>query len=72
MNKPYIAIIGIYNENTTEQITLKETLVQAKDEKEAHKVAFYKCNVRENQTVLKVLEYNTRKVLFDHLKGFMA
>ena len=70
--KPYIAIIGIYDENTTEQIVLKETMVQARDEKEAHKFAFLKCNLKENQTVLKVLEYNTKKVLFDHLKGFIG
>ncbi len=72
MNKPYIAIIGTYDEYTTEQVVLKETMVQAKNELEAHKIAFYKCNIRENHIVLKILDYNNKRVLFDHFKGFMT
>jgi|APCry1669189534_1035231.scaffolds.fasta_scaffold73324_2 hypothetical protein len=70
MNKLYIAIIGIYDENTTEQIVLKETGVNAKDEYEAHKLAFLKCNLKENQIVLNILESTGRKVKFDFKKGF--
>jgi|APCry1669189440_1035222.scaffolds.fasta_scaffold01369_7 hypothetical protein len=70
MNKLYIAIIGIYDENTTEQIVLKETGVNAINVYEAHKQAFWKCNVKENQTVLRILEADTRKLQFDFQKGF--
>jgi len=72
MSNPFIAVIGIYDEFTTEQITIKETRVDAKDVYEAHKLALFKCNIKENQTVLKLFEYDTRKVLFDHLKGFTS
>lgn len=70
MSIPFIAVIGIYDENTTEQVTVKELRVDAKDIYEAHKLALYKCDFKENHTVLKLFEYNTRKILFDHLKGF--
>jgi hypothetical protein len=66
----FIAIIGLYDENTTEQIALKEISIQARDEYEAHKKAIFKCNERENQLVLKVLEANGRKLKFDFQKGF--
>jgi hypothetical protein len=39
MSNPFIAVIGIYDEFTTEQITIKETRVDAKDVYEAHKLA---------------------------------
>lgn len=72
MSIPFIAVIGIYDENTTEQVTVKELRVDAKDIYEAHKLALYKCDFKENHTVLKLFEYNTRKILFDHLKGFTS
>lgn len=70
MSKPFIAVIGIYDENTTEQVTIRETRIEAKDVYEAHKLALFKCDFKDNHTVLKLFEYDTRKVLFDHLKGF--
>lgn len=72
MSIPFIAVIGIYDENTTEQVTVKELRVDAKDIYEAHKLALYKCDFKENHIVLKLFEYNTRKILFDHLKGFTS
>ena len=42
MNTLYIATLGVYDENTTEQINLKEIGIQAKDEYEAHKKAMFK------------------------------
>jgi hypothetical protein len=71
MKKTYIVIIGLYDENTTEQIALKEIGVQAKDALEAHKIAFLKCNLTTKETVLKVLDSN-KVVCFDHLKGFTS
>jgi len=70
MSKQYVAVIGLYDENTTEQVVLKETSVNGKDVYEAHKTALFKCNLAENQMVLRVLDYNTKAVLFDFLKGF--
>lgn len=70
MNKLYIAVIGIYNEITTEQIALKETGVQAKNQYEAHKIALHKCSVADRQTVLRIFEASTKILKYDHLKGF--
>ena len=66
----FIAIIGLYDENTTEQIALKEISIQARDEYEAHKKAFYKCDLRGNQIVLRLFEAKDRKLKFDFQKGF--
>jgi hypothetical protein len=66
----FIAIIGLYDENTTEQIALKEIGIQAKDEYEAHKKAIYKCDLRDHQIVLKIFEANGRQLKFDFQKGF--
>jgi hypothetical protein len=66
----FIAIIGLYDENTTEQIALKEIGIQARDKYEAHKKAIYKCDLRDNQIVLKIFEANGRKLKFDFQKGF--
>ena len=66
----FIAVIGLYDENTTEQIALKEIGIQARDEYEAHKKAIFRCNLRENQIVLKLFEANGRKLKFDFQKGF--
>ena len=71
MNKSFIAVIGIVNEITTEEIALKEIAMSAKDRYEAHKLAFYKCNLKENETVFKITEATTRVVQFDHKKGFI-
>jgi len=70
MNKSYIVVIGVYDPYTTEQIVLKETKVDARDQYAAHKISLFKCNTLNHQTVLRVLDYNTKRVLFDHLKGF--
>ena len=67
----FIAVIGIVNEITTEEIALKEIAIFAKDRYEAHKLAFYKCNLTENETVFKITEATTRLVRFDHKKGFI-
>lgn len=66
----FIAVIGLYDENTTEQIALKEIGIQARDEYEAHKKAIFKCNLQENQIVLKLFEADGRKLKFDFQKGF--
>ena len=66
----FIAVIGLYDENTTEQIALKEISIQARDEYEAHKKAIFRCNLRENQIVLKLFEADGRKLKFDFQKGF--
>ena len=66
----FIAVIGLYDENTTEQIALKEIGIQARDEYEAHKKAIFRCNLRENQIVLKLFEADGRKLKFDFQKGF--
>jgi hypothetical protein len=70
--KQYIAVIGIYNEITTEQISLKEISVQAANMYDAHKQALFKCNSSEEQTVLRLLEATTKCVKFDLLKGFVG
>ncbi len=70
MNRSFIAVIGIVNEVTTEEIALKEIAVSAKDKYEAHKIALFKCNLSENETVFKLIEANTRAVVFEHKKGF--
>ena len=69
MNRSFIAVIGIVNEVTTEEIALKEIAVSAKDKYEAHKIALFKCNLSENETVFKLIEANTRAVVFEHKKG---
>jgi len=69
--KQYTVVIGIYDENTTEQIVLKEIGIQAKDAYEAHKLGFLKCVLTENQTVLKVIDPANRSIKFELLKGFM-
>jgi len=70
MNRSFIAVIGIVNEVTTEEIALKEIAVSAKDKYEAHKIALFKCNLSENETVFKLTEANTRAVVFNHKTGF--
>lgn len=72
MTKPFIAVLGKVDENTTEEITIKEIAVNAKDYLEAHKLAFYKCNLSEGETVFQIREADTRKVKFDHKKGFIS
>jgi len=70
--KQYIAVIGIYNENTTEQITLKEINVTANDVYQAHKDTLYKCNWQENQIVLRLFSAADRTLMFDFQKGFIV
>jgi len=70
MNTLYIATLGVYDENTTEQINLKEIGIQARDEYEAHKKAMLKCNVQDNQLVIRITEASTRTLKFDFQKGF--
>ena len=71
MNKLYIAVIGMYNEFTTEQIALKETGIQAKDQYEAHKIAFFKCSHIDDQIVLRIFKADTRELKYDFQKGFL-
>lgn len=70
-NNFYIAVIGIYDSNTTETIVLKETGINAKDQYEAHKLALFKCNLSEKQDVLKIIESTTKQIKFDFQKGFI-
>ena len=72
MTKQFIAVLGKVDENTTEEITLKEIAVNARDHLEAHKVALFKCNLAEGETVFQIKEAGTRIVRFDHKKGFIA
>jgi len=72
VNKSYVAVIGIYDTNTTETIVLKETGIQAKDQYEAHKLALFKCDLQENQDVLRIIEASSRIVKFDFQKGFLS
>lgn len=72
MNQSYIAIIGVYDENTTEIVVHKETGVTAKDVYEAHKLALFKCNLKEKQDVLRIADANTKRILFDFQKGFLS
>ena len=71
MIKQFIAVLGKIDENTTEEIILKEIGISAKDYLEAHKLALFKCNLSENETVFQIKESNTRIVRFDHKKGFI-
>lgn len=71
VNKSYIAVIGIHDTNTTETIVLKETSIQAKDQYEAHKLALFKCDLQENQDVLRIIETTSRSTKFDFQKGFL-
>ena len=72
MNRSFIAVIGIIDTNTTEEITLREIAVSAKDKYEAHKIALFKCNFTENESVFKITEATSRLVVFDHKKGFTS
>lgn len=71
MTKPFIAVLGKIDENTTEEIPLKEIAVNAKDHFEAHKVALFKCNLQEGETVFSIKDATSRLVKFDHKKGFI-
>jgi hypothetical protein len=59
------------DENTTEEVVLKEIGVTAKDCYEAHKLALFKCNLANNETVFKITEAATRVVKFNHKSGFI-
>ena len=72
MTKSFIAVLGKVDENTTEEITLKEIAVNAKDYLEAHKLAFYKCNIAEGEIVFQIREADTRIVKFDFKRGFIS
>ena len=71
MIKQFIAVLGKIDENTTEEIIIKEIGVNAKDYLEAHKTALFKCNLADNETVFQIRESSTRIVRFDHKKGFI-
>jgi len=71
MNK-YIAVLGLVDEITTEEIPLKEISVTAKDHYEAHKTALFKCNLGNKETVFKIKEATTSLVKFDHKTGFTS
>jgi len=71
MNK-YIAVLGLVDEITTEEILLKEISVIAKDHYEAHKTALFKCNLGNKETVFKIKEVTTSLVKFDHKTGFTS
>ena len=71
MNK-FIAVLVIVDEVTTEEITLKEIGVTAKDQYEAHKTALYKCNLGNKETVFKIKEASTNIVKFDYKTGFTS
>jgi len=71
MNK-YIAVLGLVDEITTEEIPLKEISVTAKDHYEAHKTALFKCNLGNKETVFKIKEATTSLVKFDHKTGFIS
>lgn len=70
MGKTYIAVLGRFDENTTEEVVIKEIAVTAKDYFEAHKVALFKCNLAAGETVFTIKDANTKLVKFDHKKGF--
>ena len=72
MNKSYVAVIGMINETTTEKVVLKDIAVSAKDHYEAHKIALFKCNVANNETVFVIKEANTGIVRFNLSTGFSA
>jgi hypothetical protein len=67
--KQYIAVIGLYNETTTEQISLKEIVVSAANGYQAHKEALFKCNVQEEHQVLRIFDAN-KNLVFDFKTGF--
>ena len=69
--KQYIVVIGTYDENTTEQIVLKEINVVADNMYQAHKDALYKCNWQEKQKVLRIFNAKNRALVFDFQKGFL-
>lgn len=70
MSKTYIAIIGIIDEVTTEEIPLREIAISAKDCYEAHKQALFKCNILNKETIFKLKESNTKAFVFDYKTGF--
>lgn len=70
--KSFIAVLGKVDENTTEEIVLKEIAITAIDHYQAHKAALFKCNLSENETVFQIKESNTRILKFDHKKGFVG
>jgi hypothetical protein len=70
MTKQFIAVLGKIDENTTEKIPVKEIAVSARDHLEAHKLALFKCNLAEGETVFQIREASTRIIRFDHKKGF--
>lgn len=70
--KSYIAVLGKIDEDTTEEITLKEIAVTAVDQYQAHKAALFKCNLSEGETVFFIRESTTRLTKFDHKKGFIT
>lgn len=72
MSKTYIAVIGIVDELTTEEIPLKEIAVNARDVYEAHKNALFKCNLGNNETVFKIKDGSSKAVVFEHRKGFVS
>ena len=70
MTKQFIAVLGKVDENTTEEIVIKEIAVSARDHLEAHKLALFKCNLAEGETVFQIREASSRVIRFDHKKGF--
>lgn len=70
MGKTYIAVLGRVDENTTEEVVIKEIAVNAKDCFEAHKVALYKCDLVAGETVFTIKEAASKIIKFDHKKGF--
>lgn len=70
MNK-YIAVLGMINEVTTEEVVIKEIAVTAKNFYEAHKIALFKCNLANNETVFKIKDVTDNSIKFDHKKGFV-
>jgi len=71
MNKSYVAVLGIVNEVTTEKVVLKEIAINAKDHYEAHKLALFKCNLANSETVFAIKEASTNIVKFDLNSGFI-
>ena len=70
--KSYIAVLGKIDNNTTEEIVLREIAVTAADHFQAHKVALFKCNLSEEETVFLIKDSATKVIKFDHKKGFIA
>ena len=69
--KSYIAVLGRIDENTTEEVVLREIAIAASDHFQAHKAAFYKCIQGNNETVFFIREADSRKVRYDYKKGFV-